>query len=104
MSIEEDMSLTTEAHLSLVGDRGAAAVTPPVRSRGKLLSTDEIQELYGRFPEGHPRAGQFRKSRWWITHNFAPEYKIRQGKEAYWYESDAHAWLEGHRPVAQQER
>jgi hypothetical protein len=87
----------TESHLSLVASRAITEALFPSADRGRLLSTEDIQELYGRFPEGHPRAGQFRKSRWWVTHNFAPEYKIRQGREAYWFEADAHAWLEAQR-------
>lgn len=92
---------TTDRPLALVerSDASPATLAPP-GSRGRLLNTEDIQELYGRFPEGHPRAGQFRKSRWWVTHNFCPEFKIKQGRDLFWYESDAHAWLEGLRQSA----
>ena len=53
-----------------------AGVTP-------LMSTEAVvNEIYN---------GQ--KSRWWVTHNFAPESKIPQGRDCFWPRDEAWAWV-----------
>ena len=51
-----------------------------------LLFVSDISELLGG-----------RKSEWWIRHCFAPEHKIKLGRECAWLERDALAWLESRR-------
>lgn len=55
--------------------------------RGRLLSTEDVRtEIY-----------RGNKSTWWITHHFAPDDKIRQGRNCFWWEADAYAWLDHQR-------
>lgn len=70
---------------------GATPVTPAApRERGRLLSTAQVvDEIYG---------GQM--SAWWVNLKFAPEFKIKQGRNNFWWEADAHAWLDSRRQVA----
>lgn len=61
----------------------------PLGGRGRLLSPREVAAvIYGG-----------KRTPWWITHNFAPEYKIRQGRRTYWWEADALAWLDSLRAL-----
>lgn len=70
----------------------SAAVTlvpdPPV-PRGRLLSVDDVLALYPRGPGGRPIV-----SRWWVTHRFCPEGKMRFGRTIAWWERDALAWMD----------
>jgi len=57
--------------------------------RGKLMSVEDIQKIYGK-----DDAGNYRKSRWWITHKFAQESKIKDGRDVYWWEKDVVAYFD----------
>lgn len=67
---------------------------PPPPVRGRLLYVEDVQERLGRFPEGHARAGQFRKSRYFVTHCVAPSKKLRIGRDVAWWTADVDAWLD----------
>ena len=63
----------------------ATEVSPPP-ARGRLMYVRDISELLGH-----------RKSEWWIRHRFAPNVKIKIGRDCAWYESDAYSWLDAQR-------
>ncbi len=51
--------------------------------RGRLLFTEDVRrELLGG-----------RKSASWVRHHFAPADKHKLGRDNFWYEADAYAWL-----------
>ena len=56
---------------------------PAPPARGRLLFVPDVVELLGR-----------RKSAWWIRHRFAPELRMKVGRDVAWYEADAHTWLD----------
>lgn len=68
----------------------AIALVPPApRDRGRFMSIAMVNETYYH--------GE-RTTRW-IRRRFAPEYKITQGRNAYWWERDCEAWLDGQRQM-----
>lgn len=71
-------------------ERQPDATPDAPRDRGRLLSTKDVsEEIY-----------RGAKSVWWVTHHFAPDYKITQGRHAFWWEGDAYAWLDAQRKRA----
>lgn len=64
-----------------------AAITPaaakPLAERGRMLFVGDVVELL-----------KGRKSAWWVRNRFAPEQKHKLGRDPYWWESDALAWLD----------
>jgi hypothetical protein len=76
-----------------VSRTSAIALVPeaPV-DKGRLLSIDDVIALFPRRPDGRPS-----RARWWVTHEFCPEGKIKLGRSCYWYESEAHAWINAQR-------
>ena len=66
-------------------------VPPP--DRGRVFHVEDVQALYGTKPDGTPR-----RSRWWVTHSFAPECKHKDGKNVWWWEYEALGWMDDQRP------
>ena len=57
--------------------------TPPAE-RGRLMYTEDVRvEIF-----------RGKKSHWWVTHNVAPEKKIRLGRDTAWWERDVYEWLD----------
>jgi hypothetical protein len=56
----------------------------PPEDRGRLLFTEDVRRdlLSGR------------KSASWVRHHFAPTHKRKLGRDNFWYERDARAWLD----------
>lgn len=74
----------------------------PLAERGKVLFVEDIQALYGRHPIDHPTApGQWRKSRKWVFGNFAPDVRHKDGRDVWWWETDALAWMDTQREGAE---
>jgi hypothetical protein len=65
---------------------------PPLAERGRMLLARDVQELIGKKPDG-----KWRRSLWWIRYNFAPDAKRYLGRDAFWWESEALAWLDAQR-------
>lgn len=53
-----------------------------------MLLVDDVLELLPK------RDGRPVKGRWWVLNRFAPEHKHKLGRDAYWWESEAVAWLD----------
>lgn len=62
------------------------------RVNDRMLYVEDIQELYGRKPDGN-----WRKSSWWVRHEFCQQHKKKAGRDCYWFESDALAFIEAGR-------
>ena len=65
-----------------------ARTAPPYVDRGKMLLVDDIIELLKELSNG-----RLVRSRQWVMKFFAPEYKRRFGRDPYWREKEARAWL-----------
>ena len=62
-----------------------------LEERGRILYAEDIQQLYGKRPNG-----KWRKSVKWVWANFAPEYRRKDGQTPYWFENDVCRWLDEH--------
>lgn len=68
-----------------------AVAPPPVKplaERGRMLFIRDVLELLPKKPDGTPVKGE-----WWVRNRFAPEFKRRLGRDPFWWEDDALAWL-----------
>lgn len=63
--------------------------------RGRLLSIEDVQALFPAKPNGQPS-----KSRWFVTHDFCPEGKMKIGRHCYWWEQEAIGWIDAQRGAA----
>jgi len=63
--------------------------TKPLAERGRMLFVRDVLELLPKKPDGSPVKGT-----WWVRNSFAPEHKHRLGRDPYWWECDAVAWLD----------
>lgn len=61
----------------------------PLAERGRMLFVTDIQKMFGKDDNG-----RWRKSEWWVRNTFAPEKKQKLGRDPYWWETDAVAWLD----------
>lgn len=55
----------------------------PLAERGRMLFVGDVVDLL-----------KGRKSAWWVRNRFAPEHKHKLGRDPYWWEADALAWLD----------
>ncbi len=67
------------------GDRPAP---PRFVDRGKMLLIDDVIALLSERSNG-----KLVRSRQWVRKHFAPEFKRKFGKDPFWYELEALAWL-----------
>lgn len=70
------------------------ATPRPLEERGRILYAVDIQEIYGKDPEG-----RWRRSVPWIHANVAPESRHKDGKTPWWWEVDVLRWLDQQRKV-----
>lgn len=56
--------------------------------KGRVLLVEDVQAMLPLY-RGKPR------SRWWVTHSFAPDDKHMLGRQCWWWEADAVRWLDG---------
>lgn len=61
----------------------------PLAERGRMLFVRDVQALFPKKEDGTPL-----KSAWWVRNRFAPDKKHRLGRDPYWWENDAIAWLD----------
>lgn len=54
-----------------------------------MLFTRDVQELYGRTPDG-----KYRKGEWWVRNKFAPHAKRKAGRDPFWWECEAVKWMD----------
>lgn len=59
------------------------APSVPLADRGRMLFVPDVIELL-----------QGKKGVWWVRNRFAPEYKHKLGRDPYWWEREALAWLD----------
>lgn len=59
------------------------AVAKPLAERGRMLFVPDVVALL-----------KNRKSTWWVRNKFAPEFKHKLGRDPYWWETEAQAWLD----------
>lgn len=71
------------------------ALVPAPPARGRLLGVDDVRALFPARADGTPS-----RSRWWVTHEFCPEGKMKMGRDCYWWESEAIAWIDRFRGKA----
>jgi hypothetical protein len=83
-----------ERHMRVVRQKEEPAPRP-LAERGRILYAEDIQQLYGTRPNGKPR-----KSIAWVWRTFAPEYRPKDGKTPFWWETDALRWLDAQRESA----
>lgn len=62
---------------------------PPLAERGRMLFVRDVVALL----DG-------RKSAWWVRNRFAPEFKRKLGRDPFWWECEAVAWLDAQRDAA----
>ena len=78
-------------HPRVIRPTGVSPIDPGA-DRGRMLFVDDIQAIFGTKPDGKPR-----KTAWWVTHKFAPEFKRKAGRDCFWYEAEARAWIDAQR-------
>ena len=61
----------------------------PLAERGRMLFVRDVLEMLPKKPDGKPVKGD-----WWVRNRFAPEFKRKLGRDPFWWESDAVAWLD----------
>lgn len=80
----------------LTVERGNKKPVPrPLSERGRIMYAEDIQILYGKKPNG-----RWRRSIAWVHRNFAPEYRNKDGREVYWWETDVAIWMDSHKENA----
>lgn len=67
-------------------------VPPAPQDRGRLFSISDVIGLFPKKPNGQPS-----KSRWFVTHDFCPEGKMKIGRDCFWWEHEAIAWINAQR-------
>jgi hypothetical protein len=67
----------------------------PLAERGRILYAEDIQVIYGKRPDG-----SWRKSLRWIWREFAPEYRCKDGRTPFWWETEVLTWLDQQREGA----
>lgn len=55
----------------------------PLDQRGRMLFVPDIIDLL------HGKKGA-----WWVRNRFAPEFRHKLGRDTYWWEAEAIAWLD----------
>lgn len=65
------------------------APSRPLADRGRMLYVRDIQEMFGKKPDG-----SYVKGIWWVRNSFAPEYRQKLGRDTYWWECDVQRWLD----------